>query len=105
MTDALLRRLLSTLVTKIRHGLQLVTLLIPIDTLLLFLLVKGIHGASALGILFSLVDVGSVFTASVNIRHAFPRSCENIFTRIKICAMSMGLKDMGLKAAARLEPF
>eukprot|EP00983_Pelagomonas_calceolata_P116079 1160266-Pelagomonas_calceolata.AAC.7 len=32
--DALLRRLLSTLVTKIRHGLLLVTLLIPIDLFL-----------------------------------------------------------------------
>eukprot|EP00983_Pelagomonas_calceolata_P004596 149511-Pelagomonas_calceolata.AAC.1 len=46
--DVLLRRLLSTLVTKIRNGLLLVTLLIPIDFFLLFLLVKGMHGASDL---------------------------------------------------------
>eukprot|EP00983_Pelagomonas_calceolata_P083830 1156238-Pelagomonas_calceolata.AAC.1 len=50
---ALLIRL-SIFVTKIRHGLLLVTLLIPIDFFLMFLLVKGMHGASALGILFSL---------------------------------------------------
>eukprot|EP00983_Pelagomonas_calceolata_P068588 1149983-Pelagomonas_calceolata.AAC.1 len=47
--EALLRKLFSTLVTKIRHGLLLVTILIPIDFFVLFLLVKGIHGASALG--------------------------------------------------------
>eukprot|EP00983_Pelagomonas_calceolata_P034337 1075704-Pelagomonas_calceolata.AAC.1 len=49
-TRRALERLFSTLVTKIRHGLLLVTLLIPIDLFLLFLLVKGIHGASALGL-------------------------------------------------------
>eukprot|EP00983_Pelagomonas_calceolata_P053060 1143132-Pelagomonas_calceolata.AAC.2 len=63
--DPLLGGLPSTLVTKIRHGLLLGTLLIPIDFFVLFLLVKGIHGASALGILFSLIDVGSLFTACV----------------------------------------
>eukprot|EP00983_Pelagomonas_calceolata_P082134 1155829-Pelagomonas_calceolata.AAC.2 len=41
--DALLRRPLSTLITKIRHG--------------------RVHGASALGVLFSLIDEGSAFTA------------------------------------------
>eukprot|EP00983_Pelagomonas_calceolata_P068628 1150007-Pelagomonas_calceolata.AAC.1 len=40
LANVLLRRLLSTLVTKIRHGLLLVTLLIPIDFFLLFFLVK-----------------------------------------------------------------
>eukprot|EP00983_Pelagomonas_calceolata_P128105 1161478-Pelagomonas_calceolata.AAC.1 len=37
--------------------------LIPVDLFLLFLLVKGIHGALALGIFFSLFDVRSVCTA------------------------------------------
>eukprot|EP00983_Pelagomonas_calceolata_P064601 1148206-Pelagomonas_calceolata.AAC.1 len=61
--DALLRRLLSTLVTNIRHRLMIVILLIPIDFFLLLLLVQGMHSASALGVLISLFDVGSVFTA------------------------------------------
>eukprot|EP00983_Pelagomonas_calceolata_P068497 1149948-Pelagomonas_calceolata.AAC.2 len=62
--DALLKRLFSTLITKIRHGLLLATLLIPIDFFLFFLFksLKGTHGASALGLLLSLIDVGSVFT-------------------------------------------
>eukprot|EP00983_Pelagomonas_calceolata_P009715 314361-Pelagomonas_calceolata.AAC.1 len=46
---ALLRRLLSTLVNKIRHGLLLVTRLILTDFSLLLHSVKGIHGALALG--------------------------------------------------------
>eukprot|EP00983_Pelagomonas_calceolata_P020509 645929-Pelagomonas_calceolata.AAC.1 len=41
-----LERLFSTLITKIRHGL-----------------LQGIHGASALGVLFSLIDVEVVLTA------------------------------------------
>eukprot|EP00983_Pelagomonas_calceolata_P087661 1157006-Pelagomonas_calceolata.AAC.3 len=44
---ALLRRLLSTLIIKIRHGLLLVTLLIPIDFFLMCLLMKGIHAQQA----------------------------------------------------------
>jgi len=56
-SDTLFRRLLPTLITKIRHGV------IPIDPFLFFfLLVSGMHGASALGALFSLNDVGIVFT-------------------------------------------
>eukprot|EP00983_Pelagomonas_calceolata_P061759 1146966-Pelagomonas_calceolata.AAC.10 len=46
---ALLRILLLTLITEIREGVLLVTLLNPIDFFLLPLLVKEIHGASALG--------------------------------------------------------
>jgi len=31
----------------------------------MFLLVKGIHGAAALGILYALIDVGSAYTACI----------------------------------------
>eukprot|EP00983_Pelagomonas_calceolata_P004123 133472-Pelagomonas_calceolata.AAC.3 len=53
------------LITEIRLGLQLATLLIPIDFFLTLLFVKGIHGASTLGSLFFLIDVKNVFTAYI----------------------------------------
>eukprot|EP00983_Pelagomonas_calceolata_P033177 1039052-Pelagomonas_calceolata.AAC.2 len=62
--DALLRGLLSTLVTKIRHGLLLVNLLIPIDFFFFssreVKLMKGIHGVSAQEL--SMVGRGNVCT-------------------------------------------
>eukprot|EP00983_Pelagomonas_calceolata_P095068 1157960-Pelagomonas_calceolata.AAC.7 len=71
--DALLRKLLSTHISMIRHGLLL--MLHGASALLAFV-VEGTHGssepmgytASALGISFPLVDVGSVFTACVLVR-------------------------------------
>jgi len=57
----LLKNLIQTLITKGRLGALLVTPLIPI-TFFLFplLVVKGLHGASALEYPFSLIEVGSV---------------------------------------------
>eukprot|EP00983_Pelagomonas_calceolata_P016935 532993-Pelagomonas_calceolata.AAC.1 len=49
--DAILRRLLSTLITKTRHGLLQVTLLIPID--FSFPLVEGTHGTVTMKVCFS----------------------------------------------------
>eukprot|EP00967_Tisochrysis_lutea_P138236 scaffold249197_cov16-Tisochrysis_lutea.AAC.1 len=46
----------AVFITKIKHGLLLVTLLVLIDFFLVLLLVAGIHGAQALGIHFSLID-------------------------------------------------
>eukprot|EP00983_Pelagomonas_calceolata_P058246 1145411-Pelagomonas_calceolata.AAC.2 len=55
--DVLLRSIILKLINKITDWLFLVTLLILVDLLLLFLLVKGTRVASALGILFSLLVV------------------------------------------------
>eukprot|EP00983_Pelagomonas_calceolata_P043973 1139107-Pelagomonas_calceolata.AAC.3 len=60
--DALLRRLLSPLIAKIRQRLLLVTLLIPID---FFLVSLGEGYSRCLCILFPLIDARRVFTACV----------------------------------------
>ena len=57
--DVLLKKLILIPITKARPGELLVTPLIPID-FFLSLVVEGLHGASALGNPFSLIDVGSV---------------------------------------------
>eukprot|EP00983_Pelagomonas_calceolata_P086657 1156803-Pelagomonas_calceolata.AAC.1 len=49
--------------------------LVPIDFFFLLLLVKGIHGASALGIFLSLIDVGIVFNANAVFHVFFSCAC------------------------------